>query len=186
MRLFIAIPVPDGVKDYAWEVRNKLADDSFDIKWVEYENYHLTLKFLGEVGGDQLVTIKEKLQLAAQACPEFALTFGGLGFFPHRNRPRVIWLGTKGEIDKADFLGERIDTYLEELNFEPETKRSFHLTLGRIRSDKNQSSLLQQANRLNAISPTIPIRISEFHLMESQLFPGGPKYIVQDIYKLEG
>jgi len=186
MRLFAAIPVPEMVKDYAWEIKNKLDAELYDIKWVEYENYHLTLKFLGEVEDRKVQAIKDRLQLAAEGSPPFNLFFSGLGFFPHRNRPRVIWLGAKGELPKADFLGERIDTYLQEIGFEEDNKRSFHLTLGRIRSDKNQNRLLQQASRLNEISPTMPVQIKEFYLMESQLFSGGPKYIIQEKYELEG
>jgi len=186
MRLFAAIPVPDVVKDYAWEIKNKLESGLYDIKWVEYENYHLTLKFLGEVEDNRVPAIKDRLQMAAEAVPSFKLFFSGLGFFPHRNRPRVLWLGTKGELAKAEFLGERIDTYLQEIGFEEEKKRSFHLTLGRLRSDKNQQKLLQQASRLNEISPTLPVTIREFYLMESQLFSGGPKYIIQEKYELEG
>jgi len=186
MRLFAAIPVPDMVKDYAWEIINKLDAELYDIKWVEYENYHLTLKFLGEVENREVQGIKDRLQMAAEASPPFNLFFGGLGFFPHRNRPRVIWLGAKGDLAKADFLGERIDTYMQEIGFDEEKKRSFHLTLGRIRSDKNQPRLLQQASRLNEISPTMPVPINEFYLMESQLFSGGPKYVIQEKYQLEG
>lgn len=186
MRLFAAIPVPDIIKDYAWEIKCKLDTGLYDIKWVEYENYHLTLKFLGEVEERKVQAIKNRLQMAAEASPPFTLSFGGLGFFPHRNRPRVIWLGAKGEVAKADFLGERIDTYLQEVGFEEEKKRSFHLTLGRIRSDKNQSRMLQQVGRMNEISPTMPVMINEFYLMESQLFSGGPKYIIQEKYELEG
>ncbi|MGE5390487.1 MAG: RNA 2',3'-cyclic phosphodiesterase [Deltaproteobacteria bacterium] len=186
MRLFAAIPVPDMIKDYAWEIKNKLHVGLYDIKWVEYENYHLTLKFLGEVQDSEVQAIKDRLQMAAEASPPFDLFFSGLGFFPHRNRPRVIWLGAKGEIAKADFLGERIDTYLQEIGFDEEKKRSFHLTLGRIRSEKNQSQLLQQVGRMNDISPTMPVQINEFYLMESQLFSGGPKYIIQEKYELEG
>lgn len=186
MRLFVAIPVPDVIKDYAWEIKNKLDDGVYDIKWVEYENYHLTLKFLGEVQDSEIQQIKDRLQMAAEASPPFNLFLGGLGFFPHRNRPRVIWLGAKGDIAKADFLGERIDTYLREIDFEEEKKRSFHLTLGRVRSEKNQNRLVQQVSRMNEISPTMPVKIGEFYLMESQLFSGGPKYIIQERYELEG
>jgi len=93
MRLFAAIPVPDMIKDYAWEIKNQLDVGLFDIKWVEYENYHLTLKFLGEVQEHEIQGIKDRLQMAAEASPPINLFFGGLGFFPHRNHPRVIWLG---------------------------------------------------------------------------------------------
>ncbi|WP_054694701.1 RNA 2',3'-cyclic phosphodiesterase [Syntrophomonas palmitatica] len=155
------------------------------MKWVEYENYHITLKFLGE-SKTALSAINDKLSLAAQACPEFDLTFCGIGFFPSRHRPRVIWIGTGGEIDKALFLGERIDTYLSEIGFEPEKSRNFHLTLGRIRSDKNLDSIQIQAGEIERDFQSIPYKVKKFYLMESQLSPQGPKYLLKKEYVLQG
>ena len=120
MRLFVAIAVPDSVKQHARMLRNYLGRSRPDIKWVEYDNYHLTVKFLGEVNSADLPRLKKQLVLTGEAVPPFYLSAGGLGYFPNSRRPRVIWLGIKGELDKAAFLGERVDAYLGELGFEPE------------------------------------------------------------------
>ncbi len=71
MRIFVAIPVPDDVKQYARMMRNELGRARPDIKWVEYENYHLTIKFLGEVEGKKLPEIKRNLHLAGDSSPSF-------------------------------------------------------------------------------------------------------------------
>jgi 2'-5' RNA ligase len=185
MRVFIALNVPEEIKEQALQVKEELAQFKPDIKWVEHENYHITLKFLGEVNS-QLDLIKTKLGQAAQACPTFKLINSEIGFFPGRSRPRIIWMGVKGEMEKAYFLGERVDTYLSELGFETERKRSFHLTLGRIRSEREIDKVLVQTGIINPRLKKYSFAISEFTLMESRLSSAGPEYSVLEKYKLEG
>lgn len=185
MRIFIAITVPEEIKRQALRVKEELAKSGPDIKWVEYKNYHITLKFLGEVNG-QLNGIRAKLLQVAQVCPPFRLVSSEVGFFPSRSRPRVIWMGVKGELRKAQFLGERVDTYLNELGFEAERKRSFHLTLGRIRSEKGIDKILAQTGIINSRLKRYDFTISEFNLMESRLSSTGPEYSVLGKYRLEG
>ncbi|MEQ8173663.1 MAG: RNA 2',3'-cyclic phosphodiesterase [Syntrophomonadaceae bacterium] len=186
MRLFIAIPVTDAVKDYAALVRNEMDMNHPDVKWVEKTNYHLTLKFLGEVDPASLGEIKKRLKTVAEACPVFNISTRGLGFFPSRGRPRVIWVGVYGEMDKADFLGERVDAYLTELGFDPEKKRSFHLTLGRIRSDLGLAELQLKAAGVNKRGEEHSFTVDQFLLMESKLSSRGPHYSVVESYRLEG
>lgn len=185
MRVFIAITVPEEIKQQALQVKEELVKLKPDIKWVEYENYHITLKFLGEVNS-QLNRIKSILSQAAQACPTFKLMNSDIGFFPGRNRPRVIWMGVKGEMEKAQFLGERVDTYLNELGFEAERKRSFHLTLGRIRSEKEIDKVVAQTGIISNNLKKHEFTVREFSLMESRLSSKGPEYIVIDKYSLIG
>jgi 2'-5' RNA ligase len=95
-------------------------------------------------------------------------------------------MGVKGEMEKAYFLGERVDTYLSELGFETERKRSFHLTLGRIRSEREIDKVLVQTGIINPRLKKYSFAISEFTLMESRLSSAGPEYSVLEKYKLEG
>ena len=186
MRLFLAIPVSDAIKDYAASLRNELDMNHPDVKWVEKINYHLTLKFLGEVAPASLGDIKKCLNSIAEACPAFSLKTRGLGFFPNRGRPRVIWAGIFGEMDKAEFLGERVDAYLSEFGFDPEKKRSFHLTLGRIRSELGLDELQLKAAGINKRGEEHSFAVDQFLLMESKLSSRGPHYSVLERYPLEG
>lgn len=186
MRIFISIPVPEVIKDQALQIRMELSRLKPDIKWVEYENYHITLKFLGEVKEGKLNEIKTRLLMVAQACPAFNFKTNGIGFFPNKNRPRVMWLGVKGEMNKAQFLGERVDTYLSELGFEVEKKRSFHLTLGRIRSERNLDEIVSTTDSINNGLKSYDLPVEQFFLMESHLSSSGPQYSVLEKYDLEG
>lgn len=186
MRMFVAIPVPDKVKQHARMFRNDLGVSRADIKWVDYQNYHLTLKFLGEVNEAALPEIKQNLMRAADSCPSFNLSVDDLGFFPSRMRPRVIWLGLRGEIEKAEFLGERVDAYLASLGFEEEKEHRFHLTLGRVRSDAKINEMLKIAEHLVGKGRISLFKVDHIHLMESILAPGGPIYSVLETYYLKG
>lgn len=186
MRLFIAILVSEAVKDYAVAVRCDMDQNRPDVKWVQRSNYHLTLKFLGEVDSGCLEQMKAGLRLAGSYCPPFDLHIKGVGFFPNRGRPRVIWSGVYGEMDKANFLGDRIDDYLLELGFDPERRRSFHLTLGRVRSDLGVGELQLKAGGINKHQKTIPFRVENFALMESKLSNRGPSYTILESFNLEG
>jgi len=186
MRMFVAIPVPDSVKQHARMFRNELGASRADIKWVEYENYHLTLKFLGEVDTASLPTIKKSLRMAADSCPAFNLSVDGLGFFPNRMRPRVIWLGIRGEMEKAEFLGERVDAYLASAGFEEEKEHRFHLTLGRVRNDSKISDLLKIAEHMAGKEKLSSFKVERIYLMKSSLTPGGPEYSKMETYELKG
>lgn len=186
MRTFLAIPVPEEIKQFAAEKKTGLSLMKPDVKWVEFENYHITLKFLGDIKTDIIKQITYNMNLVGQYCPPFKLTMKGIGFFPNKRRPRVIWLGTDGEIQKAEFLGERVDTYLSTLGFEAENKRSFHLTLGRVRSDHKQDELIRRVAELNKVVEEKEFIVSKFHLMESCLSPAGPHYSVLYTFNLEG
>lgn len=186
MRLFVAIPVPDSVKQYARMIKNELSASRADIKWVEYANYHLTVKFLGEVREQDLPEISRNLIQAADSCPSFNLSIDQLGFFPNRMRPRVVWLGLRGEIDKAKFLGERVDAYLAALGFEEEKDHRFHLTLGRVRSDARMHEFLKIEEHLAGKKKLIPFKVERIHLMKSSLSPSGPQYTELETYDLKG
>jgi 2'-5' RNA ligase len=186
MRMFVAVPVPDSVKQYARMIRNKLGVARADIKWVEYENYHLTLKFLGEVNETLLPAIKDNLARASENSPAFNLSAGGLGFFPNRMKPRVLWIGVKGEMEKAQFLGERVDAYLSTLGFEEERDHRFHLTLGRIRSDSRRPELLRLVEEVGTKLQLRSFKIEYFDLMQSSLTSGGPVYSPLASFRLSG
>ncbi|MGI6452022.1 MAG: RNA 2',3'-cyclic phosphodiesterase [Syntrophomonadaceae bacterium] len=186
MRAFIAIQVPDFIRDLGLWVREKMDELSPDVKWVEYENYHITLKFLGEIKNEEYKKIENRLKLVRECCPPFNLQVKGIGFFPNRRRPRVIWLGIFGEIQKAIFLGDRVDAYLSTLGFEPEKEHRFHFTLGRIRSEKNLSELISRASRLDPEVHSELFPIEHFSLMESRLTSDGPRYNICKTFDLKG
>ena len=101
---------------------------------MEDDNYHITLKFLGEVDQKEIVVISQELAKAAKEIKAFNLALSQPGAFPNLKQPRVLFLGLSGQLGPARELGQRIDMGLQDLGFKPDYKRHFHLTLGRFRS----------------------------------------------------
>lgn len=184
MRLFIAIQVPEYVKVGAASLKDKLSQAGLDIKWVEYENYHLTLKFLGEVDKTRIVKVKEKLEEAAQGSAPFNLAVSNPGCFPNWKRPRVLYLGISGQNNMALALGNRIDARLSEMGFKPDNRRHFHLTLGRFRSERNIEKLLHITENMPEVIDKRAFQVTQFYLMESQLLKKGPVYKVVETMKI--
>lgn len=177
IRSFISINLNDALRK---EINNLLIDlekHNFDVKWVPVENLHITLKFLGHIKEETVEKVKDKLYNIVSSFKPFRLRFNGIGFFPDRKRPRVIWIDIS-DSDVLKNLQEIIEERLAEIGLARE-KRGFspHLTIGRIRS-------LRDRERLVGIVETIKDRefgiidVDRVSLMKSDLRPGGAQYSV--------
>lgn len=186
MRTFIAIPLPESIIEHTFDIRNKLDILTTDVKWVEKENYHITLKFLGETNRDIINNIYVYLDMITKDMPIIKLKTSQISFFPNYKRPRVIWLGVDGELDKANNLGERIDYFLTEEGYAEERKRDFHITLGRIKTDNSQKSLIDKMLNINNEIINKNFIVDRLNFMESQLTPKGPIYNIHKSFKFRG
>src|SRR5436190_14125914 len=99
MRLFIAVELPDEIKETVREILQALSSalrrEKAEIKWVKPEQFHLTLKFLGECMEDQVPQVVKALETAVQGGSPFQATLGRLGCFPETGHIRIIWVGLK-------------------------------------------------------------------------------------------
>lgn len=180
IRAFIAIELPDPVKDSLSSLEDRLrpAEHPF-VKWVGPKGIHLTLKFLGNIATDQVPRIIEAITSASQGLSPLKLQIGGLGAFPNLQRPRVIWVAVTGEVDPLIALQRDIDQALVPLGFAIE-KRPFspHLTLGRLRErassgERNSIGKLVMATESEG-GPSM--EVNQISLMRSTLTPSGAIY----------
>jgi hypothetical protein len=104
MRCFVAIALPEPVKKLLVQVQDTLRRADADVKWVEEENLHLSLKFLGEVDEEAVSRLKGILSVEALRWPAMDLTYAGMGTFPERGEPRVVWAGCAGDVQKLAAL----------------------------------------------------------------------------------
>src|SRR5687767_1175400 len=123
MRLFVAIDLPAGVRARAEEIQKELRPAAKGLKWVDAHNFHLTVKFLGEVEPVHVAALQRELDVCAQAGTPFSLEVEGLGAFPNLRRPRVVWLGVTGDLETLRQLARRVDKSLTPLGFPPEKGR---------------------------------------------------------------
>jgi len=149
LRAFIAIELPQEIKDALAHIQEQLKISGADVKWVQPQNIHLTLKFLGEIDDKKLEEIISILENATQNKNPFSTRLSSLGAFPKINFPRVIWVG----IDKGDAETKQIAEVLEEkiakIGIPPETRPfSSHITIGRVRSSLNREKLVKNLNDL--------------------------------------
>jgi len=183
MRLFVAVNLPVPLKARIAGLQRELALSGADVKWVEEENLHLTVKFLGEVVPERLAELQEALAQAVPDCRAFRLELSGLGTFPARGVPRVLWVGVGGEVEAFRELHGAVERALAALGY-PGEEREFrpHLTLGRVRSPRGVDALRRRIAALDG--PYGDLAVAEVALMESRLTPRGPVYRVSGVWGL--
>lgn len=165
MRLFVAIPLPPEVK----EELHGLMQSVSGIRWQNYKQLHITLKFLGDTEADQVDKLTEKLKSVNRS--PFTFTCKGLGYFPEGKHPRVVWVGVENETPMVS-LQSLIEGACVEAGFEPES-RSFkpHVTLGKVKgaSKREVMTFINQHKRVRITD--IPVK--EYVLYKSKLSPDG-------------
>jgi 2'-5' RNA ligase len=185
MRLFIALDIDEAIQQRLDDYVRTLLPRFPGVRFVRSSNYHVTLKFLGDVLKAEAV--RERLRQIHP--PAFELSVRGVGFFPDARAPRVFWAGV--EAPPLDGLAQSVGQSLEALGFAQENSFHPHLTLARngsgrprpVRGERPPQAFAQLARHV-ASSPapefgTMSAR--EFFLYESRLSSNGALYC-----KLEG
>jgi len=179
MRAFIAIELPQEIKDALARLQADLKKSEADVKWVKPGNIHLTLKFLGEIDQNSVLSVTGALQEACRKILPFTLALSSLGAFPKINFPRVIWIGV-GEGDKeTKNLAKALEEELVKIGIPREDKAfSTHITIGRVRSAKNNRILATQLQTFEDYlsGKTKEVKISKITFFKSTLTPCGPLY----------
>lgn len=170
MRLFIAIDIPEEIKNYLRAVQEELPSEDAAVM-RKTTDFHLTLKFLGSTDGNK----KQEVEAALENIPfkQFTAELSGLGIFGSQNFPRVIWVGVK----IPDWLFETqkaIEKKVTELGFEAENRFSPHLTLARVKFVKDPQKCREQMTSIK-IEPK-KFEVKKFCLFRSHLSPRGAVY----------
>lgn len=132
IRSFVAVDIDPEIAAKIVSATRELAPMIPGIRWVDQGNYHLTLKFLGDIDEALIAPVSEALEDAVHLFPSCRISAKGLGIFPDPRRPRILWVGmeSRGLLD----LATKVETSLLPLGFAKEA-RGFqpHLTIGRWR-----------------------------------------------------
>jgi RNA 2',3'-cyclic 3'-phosphodiesterase len=174
MRLFVAMDIPEAVRDAIANLSRALRQTRCSARWIRIEGAHITLKFIGETPPDRAECVRAALRNARASGP-IELQFAGLGFFPNPRSARVLWAGVTAGLALGELVAS-IETQMEPLGIPRETREfSPHITLARFDSPKG----------LDALRTTIEKRgepefgrtsVREFHLYQSVLKRGGAEY----------
>ena len=155
------------------ETQRKLDTSPAKMKLVEIENIHFTLRFLGDTSLDRIDEIESCLSKIK--IKPFEIMVYGVGAFPTKRRPRVIWIGATQNANRISNLKMEIDSHLEELGYRAEKKFTPHATIARVRYIKDAEKL---ANNLDSLvnQPIGSMLVSKFNMKKSTLTPSGPIY----------
>jgi 2'-5' RNA ligase len=179
MRVFIAVPAPEEVREAVRRIVEGLRWSGADVKWVEPENVHITLKFLGDVPLDDVDRIKSALRKGLEGRRAFDLEVAGAGCFPGgRKAPRVIWMGLAGDTRSLEEIALSVDGLCAGLGFSREARPfKAHLTIGRVRRGSGRLRELAEAVGSVTFNP-LKLRVDRVNLVRSRLSPKGPTYTV--------
>ena len=183
MRLFVAVLLSEEARTDALRVQERLREAMGEngIRWVSPEQFHFTLKFLGDTDAAELPAIAQSAQNAAEAMAPFTLSLAGVGVFPQQRSPQVLWIGAKKGIPHLTRLAECLNRELEMRGYAVETKPYHpHLTLARMKTREGEEAVARTlpmfAEGTAGVTGQSAFTVRDFVLMESELNPGGPRY----------
>ncbi len=175
IRSFIALELTPEVHQELTRAQSQLKASDTDVKWVNPENIHLTLKFLGSISLELIAEIKKILEELAREHRAFQLEVKNLGAFPKIEYPRVIWVGIERGSEHSINLVRDLEQRLIKVGFLPE-KRPFkpHLTLGRVRSSRKRNQLRELLQSVKLTPKTM--QAEKLTLFKSTLTASGAIY----------
>ena len=175
VRCFVAIEIPKPVQALLKPVQTHLQSEIRKASWTKSGNFHLTLKFLGDVHSEAVGAVSEAVQNIAATQFPFSIELGGIGAFPSLARPRVIWVGIKHGAAIVSHLAKAVNLELKPLGFPTDNRFRPHLTLGRLRSPVNLQPLKSILREYDTIDEAT-VRVNQITVMQSQLHANGAIY----------
>lgn len=177
IRAFLAIDLEPQVIGKIYRSIDDLRERIPAVRWVPMTNLHLTVKFLGNVEEAQVEPIAAALREQLYLFPRCTINAKGLGVFPERGRPKILWVGLTG--NELAGLAAKVQSSLLPLGFAPE-QRSFtpHLTIGRWRerdSDQAPKKLKQELESWRNYTFGYSV-VNEVILLQSVLRADGAVY----------
>ncbi len=187
MRVFIAIDIDEQIRKGLGRLQNELQSKvdikRGDVKWVNPDRMHLTLKFLGEINDRQVVDVCDITKEVASRHESFELDVETVGYFGGRSA-RVLWVGVGQNCENLLQLQSDLEQQLSLAGWPKETRKfSGHLTLCRVRNSKAGVKLAQVTEGYKDFKlGTIPA--DSVSVYQSELTPKGPVYTVLGNYEL--
>lgn len=177
-RLFFSISLPEEIKTkigYSLEELKTRLDRG--VRWVDTENLHITILFLGSVKEEEISKLIKKAKTIEQE--RFSLRLEDISYFPQKEDAKIIWVNLKG-----DGIREITEKIKKEVGFLADKKFIPHITLGRIKKWEFKSLMEYGIPDLN-INLDIEFDVFSFKLMESKLEKTGPKYFLVKSFNLK-
>lgn len=182
-RIFISLKIPDELKRELAKVQRYLAENSSNLNFVNPDQLHITLAFLGWISAETKKRVERTIVMVAESMTEFSVYPTTLSAFPRLNRPSVIWVGLGGDSEKLNQLTKKLIDVLMGFGIKIITSGDIyspHITLARIkRKGKHRQfsdlRALIENTQINLRDFEIPIR--RIMVYKSDLRHFGPRHI---------
>jgi len=186
IRSFLAIELPKLILKKIEEVQRDLRSTRADVRWVNPEKIHLTLKFFGNIEESRIDPIFKSIEEPIRNTPPYSIEVKGVGAFPQLRNPRVIWIGLVNGKEILTSFQKQIETQLEKIGFQTEN-RPFHphLTLGRMKSSRGKEEMVERMEK-HREEEFGDFQVERVILFKSDLKPSGPVYTLLREMKLGG
>lgn len=186
MRLFVGCELEEALRVRLADVGRRATPYLGGLRWVAPEAMHITLKFLGEVEDALVGEVTSALEEPLGDVPAFAVSFQGLGSFPLRGAPRVLWAGISHGAAELSLLSKIVEAAMEPIGFESE-KRSFspHVTLARVKRGARPRGI-GELTREGKAATFGSQEVRHVSLIQSVLRPDGAVYTPIHRWTLKG
>ncbi len=185
LRTFIAVDAGKSIRDRCVALQETLARAGTDVKWVEPDNLHVTLLFLGEVEDRETPALCQAVADCCAGRDAFSMSVETVGCFPNPRRPRVVWVGVGTGSAELIALHDALEPPLLDLGCYRRENRAYtpHITLGRVKGERSTTALATALAR-QAQWHGGETNVREIHVLSSELTPQGPIYTVLSRAKL--
>jgi 2'-5' RNA ligase len=184
IRTFVAVLLDEGIRQRISEAQQRAMELASGVKWVPPENFHVTLKFLGDVRRDKLSIVQSAIDDVVSKMAAFDLVLRGMGVFPTPRRPRVIWFGAEEGREQLIALAKAVEDRLVKAGYEKEEKPfKSHITIGRVKEARPIPGLVEGLEGIDTSELGVQ-RVASVAVMQSVLQRGGPIYSPLSEHKL--
>ena len=183
IRTFISFHPPEDIRDEMKKIQFQLKESHADVKWELPHQLHATIKFLGDVEERSMPDVLSAIRTATIGIKRFAVTYRLVGSFPDNRNPRIVLIGCDDETGTLLQLKNNLDKLLLPLGFAVEDRKFHpHITLGRVKSNRNLSYLTPMLENCT-FEPRVAV-VEEVCVMKSMLKPQGAEYSVYQSIQL--
>ncbi|WP_296790516.1 RNA 2',3'-cyclic phosphodiesterase [uncultured Methanobrevibacter sp.] len=182
LRAFLAIDIDEDLKAKIYKVIKEFKQIDANIKYVDLENLHFTLKFFGDIDTEGIDLLSSKISNVVNDFDSFKIKIKGCGAFPNTKRIKVIWLGLEDD-ETVKKLHDELDKEFVKLGFDKDKKFSSHLTIGRMKSAKGKNKVKSTIEEFSDVEIG-EMSVDKIILKKSTLTPQGPIYEDLEIFEL--
>jgi len=173
MRCFIAACLTQEIKNYLAQIQHTLKNRAHRAKWVNPDNLHITLKFLGEIKENELDAVKNAMAQSISGLKAFAAHLEEFGFFPNLNRPRVFFISA-GPSKLINPIAQAIKNKMRVLGYHAKIRFHPHITVCRFIEFSHAADVAREIEKITLDKKIFPIE--EITLLKSTLKTGGSTY----------